>query len=463
MAGGHQGQGWTSRWGFLLATVGSAVGLGSIWKFPYMVGANGGGAFVFVYLLALAVIVFPVLLAEFVIGRAGGKSAVGSLQDVAARHGGTRAWGLLGLWSIVAGILILSFYSVIGGWTIAYIPLAAQGAFAGQTGEQVAGIFNALLADPNRLILFHAIFMTLTAVTVALGITNGLERAVTILMPLLFLIMIGLVVFAAATTGLGKAAAFMFTPDFSKITPKIVLDAIGLGFFSISVGMGVMITYAAYSGREINLTEIAVATIAGDTFVSFLAGFAIFPLVFAYNLDPAGGPGLMFVTLPVAFAQMEWGTVVGAAFFILLLVSALASALSLLELIVSYAVERNVNRVVAALGGGLFCFVLGLATVYSFNEWSTWFPLAGVPGMEAKTAFDLIDFLTSNIMLTVGGVLIAVFVGWVMPSGAVAETLGVRNGASVGLLNFLLRIVCPLALAAVLWAGLFLTGGGGGG
>ena len=352
MADGHQGQGWTSRWGFLLATVGSAVGLGSIWKFPYMVGENGGGAFVFVYLLALAAIVFPVLLAEFVIGRAGGKSAVGSLQGIAARHGGTRAWGLLGLWSIIAGFLILSFYSVIGGWTIAYIPLAAQGAFHGQSGESVTAIFNGLLANPNRLILFHGIFMALTAGTVSLGITNGLERAVTILMPLLFVIMIGLVAFAAATTGLGKAAAFMFTPDFSKITPQIVLDAIGLGFFSISVGMGVMITYAAYTGREINLTEIAVATIAGDTFVSFLAGFAIFPLVFAYNLDPAGGPGLMFVTLPVAFAQMEWGTIVGAAYFILLLVSALASALSLLELIVSYAVERNVNRVVAALGGG---------------------------------------------------------------------------------------------------------------
>lgn len=463
MADGHQGQGWTSRWGFLLATVGSAVGLGSIWKFPYMVGENGGGAFVFVYLIALSVIVLPILLAEFVIGRAGGKSAVGSLQDVAARHGGSRAWGLLGLWSILGGVLILSFYSVIGGWTIAYIPLAAQGAFHGQSGEQVAGIFGTLLADPNRLILFHGLFMALTAVTVAIGITNGLERAVTILMPLLFLIMIGLVVFAAATTGLGKAAAFMFTPDFSKITPRIVLDAIGLGFFSISVGMGVMITYAAYAGREIKLTEIAIATIAGDTFVSFLAGFAIFPLVFAYNLDPAGGPGLMFVTLPVAFAQMDYGTVVGAAFFLLLLVSALASALSLLELIVSYAVERGVNRVAAALGGGAICFVLGLATVYSFNDWKDWHPLAAIAGFEGKTVFDLIDFLTSNIMLPVGGVLIAVFVGWIMPNAAVAETLGIRNGSRVGILSFLLKIVCPLALLGVLWAGLALTGGGGGG
>lgn len=463
MAAGHQGQGWTSRWGFLLATVGSAVGLGSIWKFPYMVGENGGGAFVFVYLLALAAIVFPVLLAEFIIGRSGGKSAVGSLTDTAKRHGGSPAWGLLGLWSIVAGFLILSFYSVIGGWTIAYIPLALQGDFNGQSGEGVAAIFGALLADSNRLILFHAIFMTLTAGTVALGITNGLERAVTILMPMLFVIMIGLVIFAAMTAGLGKAAAFMFTPDFSKITPQIVLDAIGLGFFSISVGMGVMITYAAYTGREINLTEIAVATIAGDTFVSFLAGFAIFPLVFAYNLDPAGGPGLMFVTLPVAFAQMDWGTVVGTAYFVLLLVSALASALSLLELIVSYAVERNISRVVAALGGGLICFVLGLATVYSFNDWKDWHPLAAIGGFESKTIFDVIDFLTSNIMLPVGGILIAIFVGWVMPSAAVADALGVRQGVGTALLNLLLRIVCPLALAAVLWAGLALTGGGGGG
>jgi NSS family neurotransmitter:Na+ symporter len=462
MASGHQGEGWTSRWGFLLATVGSAVGLGSIWKFPYMVGDNGGGAFVLVYLLALAFIVFPILLAEFVIGRRGGLSAVGSLRRVAAETGATPAWGLLGVWSVIAGFLILSFYSVIGGWTIAYVPLAASGGFAGQDAAQIGAQFNALLADPSKLLLFHTIFMALTAGIVAMGVTNGLERAVTILMPMLFLIMIGLVIYAAMTYGLGRSAAFMFMPDMSKITPQVVLDAIGLGFFSISVGMGVMITYAAYTGRDINLSEIAVATIAGDTFVSFLAGFAIFPLVFAAGLNPAGGPGLMFVTLPVAFAQMEWGAVVGAAFFVLLLVSALASALSLLELIVSYAVERGVARPLAALGGGAVCWALGLATVYSFNVWAQWFPLAGISGFEKKTVFDLIDFLTSNIMLPVGGILLAFFAGWVMSASAVRQELGVRGGPVFALFRFLLRVVCPVALVLVLLAGLFGGGGGGG-
>jgi neurotransmitter:Na+ symporter, NSS family len=462
MTSGRQGEGWTSRWGFLLATVGSAVGLGSIWKFPYMVGENGGGAFVLVYLAALAVIVFPILLAEFVIGRRGGQSAVGSLQRVASETGATRAWGFLGMWSVAAGFLILSFYSVIGGWTIAYVPIAASGGFEGLNASEIGALFQALLADPSKLFMFHTIFMGLTAIIVALGVTNGLERAVTILMPLLFIIMIGLVIYAALTYGLGRSAEFMFTPDMSKITPKVVLDAIGLGFFSISVGMGVMITYAAYTGRDVNLSEIAIATIAGDTVVSFLAGFAIFPLVFASGLDPAGGPGLMFVTLPVAFATMEWGTAVGAAFFVLLLVSALASALSLLELIVSYAVERGVARPIAALGSGAICWVLGLATVYSFNVWAQWFPLAGVAGFEKKTVFDLIDFFTSNIMLPVGGILIAVFAGWVMSSAAVKDELGLRGGLMFELFRFLLRIVCPLALGVVLFAGLMVGGGGGG-
>lgn len=453
---------WSGRLTFLLATMGSAVGLGSIWKFPYMVGANGGGAFVIVYLLGLALIIFPLLLAEFIIGRRGGGSVVGSLQSVAEEHKATRAWGLLGVWSVLAAILILSFYSVIGGWTIAYLPVAVSGGLNGQTPETIGMMFNGLLADPTRLTLTHGMFMALTAGIVALGVTSGLERAVTILMPLMFLIMLGLCFYAVTTGEAGRAFTFMFTPDFSKITGQVVLDAIGLGFFSISVGMGAMITYAAYSDRSINLSQIAIATIAGDTIVSFLAGFAIFPLVFAYGLDPAGGPGLMFVTLPVAFAQMPAGAIVGAAFFFLLLVSALASALSLMEIIVAYAVERGLPRAFASIGAGLLCFALGMLTVFSFNVWSQWFPLADVPGFATKTVFDIIDYLTSNIMLTVGGFLLAIFGGFVMSRRAVAEELGIADNGWLAFYRLLLQVVCPLVVGLILISAIWGTAATGG-
>lgn len=454
---------WSSRMGFLLATVGSAVGLGSIWKFPYMVGENGGGAFVIVYLAALALIILPVLLAEFLIGRLGGGSAVGSLRKVAQDHGSSTAWGLLGVWSVLGGFLILSFYSVIGGWTIAYIPEAFGGAFTGQAESAIAAQFTTMLGDPGRLALWHGVFMAATAGIVALGVISGVERAVTILMPLLFVIIIGLCVYSASIGDFGRTVEFFFTPDFSKITADVVLNAIGLGFFSISVGMGVMITYAAYTDRSINLTSNAVTTIVADTVVSFMAGFAIFPIVFAYALDPAQGPGLMFLTLPIAFAQMPGGAIVGGAFFVLLFVSALASAISLLELIVSWAVEKGIPRVVAALGGGLICWVIGLATVYSFNDWSNYFPLASVPGFEKKTVFDVIDYATSNVMLPVGGILISLFAGWVIARRTAFAELRFTGAFFGRLWWFLVAVVCPIAIAGVLIFQIFFQGSGGGG
>jgi len=453
---------WSSRLGFLLATVGSAVGLGSIWKFPYMVGDNGGGAFVIVYLAALAFIILPVLLAEFLIGRIGGGSAVGSLKKAAELNGATRAWGFLGVWCVIGGFLILSFYSVIGGWTIAYIPESLGGVFTGASREAIDAKFGALLSDPIRLAMWHGVFMAATAGIVAMGVISGVERAVTILMPLLFIIIIGLCLYAASIGDFGRTVSFFFTPDFSKITFDVVLDAIGLGFFSISVGMGAMITYAAYTESSINLTSNAIATIVADTVVSFLAGFAIFPIVFAYALDPAQGPGLMFQTLPIAFAQMPGGAYVGGAFFILLFVSALASAISLLEVIVSAAVEKGIPRPVAAIGSAAVCWVLGLGTVFSFNEWSNYFPLASVPGFEKKTFFDILDYLTSNIMLTVGGILISLFAAWVIARKTAFAELHWGSGLFTQLWWILVAFVCPVVIAIVLIFQIFGGSAGGG-
>lgn len=440
-------QAWSGRFAFLMATVGSAVGLGSIWKFPYMVGANGGSAFLFAYLAGLVILILPLMIGEFVIGRRGGKSAVGSLAKVAADSGATRAWGVVGAWGVLTGFLILSFYSVIGGWTVAYVPQALSDAFAGKSPAEVGALFAGMLADPVGLTFHHGVFMALTAVVVARGVSEGIERAVTLLMPLMFAILIGLVVYAYMTADVAKAAAFFFTPDFSKLTPEVMLSAVGLGFFSIGTGIGAMITYAAYAPRDIRLGDAAVWTIAADTFASFLAAFAIFPLVFAYGLDPGEGAGLMFTTLPIAFGQMPGGAYVGAAFFFLLVISALASAISLLELVVAWATERTgMSRPAAAYGSAFICWAIGIGTVLSFNHWSQWFPLASVPAFESKTFFDVIDYLTSNIMLPLGGIFLGLFVGWVMSKMAVLEELGIADGPTWRALQFLLGVVVPIVI-----------------
>ncbi|NWH08912.1 MAG: sodium-dependent transporter [Alphaproteobacteria bacterium] len=441
---------WSSRTAFLLATIGSAVGLGSIWKFPYMVGDNGGGAFVLVYLGAILIIILPLLIAEFAVGRRGGGSAVGSFANVAEESGASRSWGLAGVLGAVASFLILSFYSVVGGWTLAFIPLTASGSFTGAGVPEIAGHLTALLADPMTLTLYHGLFMGVTAVIVMLGVISGLERAVTILMPLMFAIMAVLVVYALVTADGFAAARFLFTPDFSKITANVVIDAIGLAFFSISVGLGAMITYAAYAGRDIDLSETALITIAADTFISFMAGFAIFPLVFSYGLDVAQGPALMFQVLPVAFSKMPLGAFVGTAFFVLLFVSALASAISLLEIFVSWLVESGIPRLIAAPSAALLCWFAGLGTVYSFNLWSGVHPLDGVRGFENQTIYDLLDFLTSNIMLPLGGILVAVFAGYVMRRSAVLEELGWKEGVIAWAWFLAIRFITPLAIILVL-------------
>lgn len=430
-----------------MATVGSAVGLGSIWKFPYMVGANGGSAFLFAYLAGLVILILPLMIGEFVIGRRGGKSAVGSLAKVATESGATRAWATVGAWGVLTGFLILSFYSVIGGWTIAYVPKALSNAFAGQSAEAIGASFGGMLADPVGLAFHHALFMALTAVVVARGINDGIERAVTFLMPLMFLILMGLVGYAFATADVEAAANFFFTPDWSKLTPEVALSAIGLGFFSIGTGIGAMITYAAYAPRDIRLGEAAIWTIAADTFASFLAAFAIFPLVFSYGLNPGEGAGLMFTTLPIAFGQMPAGAYVGAAFFFLLVISALASAISLLELVVAWATERfGASRAAAAYGSALVCWIIGIGTVLSFNNWSKWFPLSGVAGFETKTFFDIVDHVTSNIMLPLGGIFLGLFVGWVMSKKAVLEELGIADGPTWQVLRFALGVVVPIVI-----------------
>lgn len=439
---------WTGRVGFVLATIGSAIGLGSIWKFPYEVGENGGGGFILFYLLGLVVIVAPLVLAEFAIGRIGKADARRAIETVARAHGASRAWALGGVLGVAGSALILSFYSVIGGWALAYAIETLWSGLPGTTATAVQARFDAFLASPAHMGVYHTIFMAMTAAIVAKGIASGIEAATKVLMPVLLILMIAL---AAYSLTAGDAAAtfrYLFSFDPGRITARVALEAVGLGFFSIGVGMAVMITYAAYAGPEINLRSAAVIAIAGDTAISFLAGFAIFPIVFLNGLDPASGPGLMFVTLPVAFAAMPGGTLMAAAFFVLLTIAALASAMSLLEMPVAFARTSfgwTRHRSVAIAATTIW--LVGFLSVFSFNLWREWFPFSTHPIFASATFFDVLDYVTSNVFLPIGGLVIALFAGWAVPRNVVTDALGLQGFGAV-LLRIGLRYAAPAGIAA---------------
>jgi NSS family neurotransmitter:Na+ symporter len=445
---------WSSRAGFILATIGSAIGLGSIWKFPYEVGTNGGGAFVLFYFLGLALIVLPLMLLEFVVGRRGGADAIGSIARVAEQSGASGSWKVIGALGTVTAFLILSFYSVIGGWAFAYIVQTARDGLAGDTAGAVQGRFDALMASPQRMILYHTVFMGMAAFIVARGIAQGIEQACKIMMPALIVLLTVLAVYAAAEGDIAAALRFLLVIDAKHISATVALEALGLGFFSIGVGLAVMITYAAYAGREIDLREVAIATLLGDTAVSFVASLAVFPLVFAERLDPASGPGLIFVTLPLAFARLPFGIAAAVAFFLLLSLAGLASAISLLEMPVAFLARKaRWPRPLAAVVSASACWVVGLVSVLSFNRWSGWFPLASMAAFAKATPFELLDQLTSNVMLPVGGAALAIFGGWVLPRRILAEEL--RLGpAATAILRALLRYVVPCGIAAAAFASL---------
>jgi NSS family neurotransmitter:Na+ symporter len=447
---------WTGRAGFLLATIGSAVGIGSIWKFPYEVGSNGGGAFVICYLAGLALIVVPLMFAEFAIGRRGGGDPAASLRAVAKAGASSRHWALVGIVGVATGFLILSFYAVIGGWMLGYALETAASGLPGSDPQAVKARYDAFLAAPLSMLLYHAVFMLATAAIVARGVAHGIETASKILMPVLGVLMVALAAYSVAQGDFAATLRYLFVPDMTHMTARTALDALGLGFFSIGVGLGLMITYAAHAGTSVNLREIAILSVAANTLISFLAGFAVFPVVLAHGLDPASGPGLVFVTLPLAFARMPFGTLAAGAFFLLLFVAALASAISMLELVVAMLVRRFAwtQTAASAIAAGV-CFVAGIPTVLSFNAWAGWHPLSGLAGnLGAATVFDLLDYLTSNILLPLGGLGLAVFAGWVMPPRLLADELNLSERGRRILLA-LLRYAAPAGILAVALGTLF--------
>lgn len=440
---------WSSRMAFILAATGSAVGLGNIWKFPYITGENGGGAFVLVYLLCIAAVGLPIMMAEVLIGRRGGLSPVNSMRAITQQEGLKPAWRWVAAMGVLAGFLILSFYSVIGGWAVSYVGTAATGQLAGQSAEAIGAIFSDLLGNPLKLLLWHTVFMALVMIVVARGVRAGLERAVSILMPALFVLLLVVVGYAMTSGHFGEAVSFLFQPDFSKLTTSGVLTALGHAFFTLSLGMGVMMAYGSYLPKNVSIAKTSVAVSVMDTGVALLAGLAIFPIVFANGLEPGAGPGLIFQTLPLAFGQMPMGSLFGTLFFLLLIFAAWTSGISLLEPLVEWLEEqKGLNRISSTLGAGIVCWLLGVASILSLNLWSDVTPLGMFAMFEGKTIFDLLDFLTANILLPLGGLLVAVFVGWYMSRQELQSELSM-SPAMFTAWHRILRYFTPVAVAVV--------------
>lgn len=434
---------WSNRWMFILAATGSAVGLGNIWKFPYITGENGGGAFVLVYLLCIAAIGIPIMMAEVMMGRRGRSTPINALRHLCKEANAHPAWQIIGWSGMLAGFLILSFYSVIAGWALSYVFDSATGTFAGASATEVGNHFGNLLASPGSLIFWHTLFICMTMIVVARGVKHGLEKAVKFLMPALLILLILMVGYAMSMGEFMQGVKFLFMPDFSKLSANGVLIAMGHAFFTLSLGMGAIMVYGAYLPEGASIAKTGVYIAIADTGVALLAGLAIFPIVFSNGLEPGSGPGLIFSTLPIAFGQMSGGLVFGTLFFVLLSFAAWTSAISLIEPAVSWMIEnKKMTRIKASIIAGFVTWLVGLGTVLSFN-------IASDVKIFDKTFFDLLDYLTSNIMLPLGGLAMAVFVGWVMQRKVVTGELNMGEGVLFSIWLFLVRYVTPIAVLVV--------------
>lgn len=446
---------WSSRLAFILAATGSAVGLGNIWKFPYITGEYGGGAFVLVYLACVVAIGLPVMIAEVLIGRRGRQSPINTMRCLAKEAGRSRVWSLLGWTGVLAGFLILSYYSVIAGWAMAYVFKAGSGVLQGLDGAAVGSVFSALVSDPVQLVFWHSLFMLMTGLVIARGVQSGLERAVRVLMPALFALLLVLLGYALTSGGVARGFDFLFSPDLSKLSTGAILTAMGHAFFTLSLGMGAIMMYGSYLPQDASIAKTSLVIAGLDTLVALLAGMVIFPIVFANGLEPGAGPGLIFQTLPIAFGQMPWGGFFGTLFFLLLVFAAWSSAISLIEPAVAWLVENHdMGRARATLLVALSTWFLGLASVLSFSDWAFDFSFLGA--QKENGIFDILDLLTSNFMLPLGGLAMALFATWVMRRADVVEELAMGDGAGFRGWYYLARYVTPVGLVFIFLNGLGL-------
>jgi NSS family neurotransmitter:Na+ symporter len=435
---------WASRLGFILAAAGSAVGLGNVWKFPYITGNNGGGAFVLVYLVCIAIVGLPIMMAELMLGRHTRRDAVGAFIHLEGRRS---FWLSAGWVSVGAAFLILSYYSVVAGWTLDYVLRALAGSFSGQPAEAIEGMFDGLVGNGPRQILWHFVFILLSLGIVVGGVQKGIERWSKILMPVLFVLLVLLFVNGLLSKGAWQGITFMFRPDFHRLTAGAVLEAMGHAFFTLSLGMAAMITYGSYLEKSEDLLAASLRVVILDTVIALMAGLAIFSVVFSVGMEPAAGPGLVFKTIPVVFSKVPGGYFLAIVFFLLLAFAALTSAISLLEAQVAYLIdERGWERKQATAFLAGLAFVVGIPTALSYNVLADWKLLGD------RVFFDSADLLASNYLLPIAGLLISLYVGWFWSGRAEKEEL-IAGGAGwvFPTWHFLIRFVSPLAVAVVLF------------
>lgn len=449
------GEQWSSRWGFFLATVGFAVGMGNIWRFPYQLGDNGGSAFLIIYLACALGIGLPLLITEIALGRHGRASASQSVANVARDSARSPRWRFIGNLGIFCAFVILSYYTVLSGWTLDYFVKAATGTFEGVKAEATGAMFAGLLGNPWVLIFWNTIVHLLIIIVIRQGVQSGIERAVKVLMPALFGSILIMVIYGIVAGDMASTLRFLLEPDFSKITFGTVMAAIGQAFFSIGIGMGSLIVFGAYMPKDFSIPWSSTAVILTDTGVAVLAGFAIFPLVFQYGLNPGAGPGLIFETLPLAFGQMPGGQLFGSIFFVLLISAALSSCIGLAEGVVNWVDEHlHIPRKKGILWVGGCAWALGVPSILGFSVWHDIRLLDFIPSYEGMDIFDTLDNLAANNLLLVGGALSSIFFGWLVPKSLKLEEMGVRDGPFFMFWRFMIRFVIPPVLVVTLVMGL---------
>ena len=440
-----------SRFGALVALAGSAVGLGNLWRFPYLVGENGGAAFIIIYVALCFLICLPIFISEFVVGRRAQENAYSAFRDLS----GGSAWRYVGLMTVVVPLIVVSYYSVIGGWSVEYLFKSVTFSFTGgESQSQINTMFTDFVTSPWLPLLCHTIFLFITAVVVAAGIKGGIEKFSKVMMPLLFFIVIGIAIYSMTLPGAKAGLDYLFNPDFSKINGKTIAAALGQAFFSLSLGFGTIMTYASYVDKKENTLFQSVATASSDLVFALVAGTAIMPAVFAFGISPQSGPGLVFETLPYVFGQMPAGGFIAILFFVALLVAAITSSISMLEVAVAYLVEeKKFSRIGAGALLFAICWVVGAVCTLSFG------PLSHIK-IDGGNIFDFFDNLSSNVLMTLGSLLTVLFVGWRLKKTDVYDEF--TNGGTLstnakifGVLWFLIRYICPLAILIIFISGLF--------